>query len=115
MREFTDEQGAVWSAFAAEEDTPRHHGRWYLVLRPVGAQVPLLAAPEVRRRLEALGLAPVAVGVWQSPQRWLGSPLCLLSRNHDQSYRQDHFHHHPRPDAQPPGNFYLGCLRCIWN
>jgi len=48
MREFTDEQGAVWSAFAAEEDTPRHHGRWYLVLRPVGADVPLLAAPEVR-------------------------------------------------------------------
>ena len=48
MREFTDEQGAVWSAFAAEEDTPRHHGRWYLVFHPVGAEVPLLAAPEVR-------------------------------------------------------------------
>ena len=48
MRDFTDEQGDVWTATVIEEDTPRHHGRWYLVFHPAGAETPRLAAPEVR-------------------------------------------------------------------
>lgn len=34
MRSFTDESGREWVATAREEETPRHHGRWYLVLHP---------------------------------------------------------------------------------
>ncbi len=52
MRDFTDEQGAVWTATAVEEDTPRHHGRWYLVFHPAGGEVPRLAAPEWRWQSE---------------------------------------------------------------
>ncbi len=48
MRDFTDQQGAVWTATAIEEDTPRHHGRWYLEFHPVDAEVPRLSAPEWR-------------------------------------------------------------------
>lgn len=33
MRTFTDEQGIEWIADASEEQTPRHHGRWFLTLR----------------------------------------------------------------------------------
>ncbi len=53
MRDFTDEQGGVWTATAMEEDTPRHHGRWVLFFHPVNAETPRLPAPEVR---------------WQSPE-----------------------------------------------
>jgi len=53
MRDFTDEQGAVWTATVIEEDTPRHHGRWYLVFHPAGGEVPRLAAPEVRWQTRA--------------------------------------------------------------
>jgi len=52
MRDFTDHQGAVWTATVVEEDTPRHHGRWYLVFHPAGAEVPRLAAPEWRWQSE---------------------------------------------------------------
>ncbi|HEX6135009.1 MAG TPA: hypothetical protein VFZ24_13665 [Longimicrobiales bacterium] len=46
MRSFTDESGSPWVASAREEDTPRHHGRWYLVFEaPDGAVLPM---PEVR-------------------------------------------------------------------
>jgi hypothetical protein len=47
MRSFHDENGAAWTADAMEEDTPRHHGRWYLVFRDEtgGAVHPM---PEVR-------------------------------------------------------------------
>jgi hypothetical protein len=48
MRNFTDDQGAQWTASAREEDTPRHHGRWYLVLHPEGAEEPFLPVPEIR-------------------------------------------------------------------
>jgi hypothetical protein len=34
MKSFTDESGAAWTADAEEEQTPRHHGRWFLVFRP---------------------------------------------------------------------------------
>lgn len=47
MRTFTDVAGNEWVAEAREENTPRHHGRWYLVFRPAtGAQ--LYEMPEVR-------------------------------------------------------------------
>ncbi len=52
MRDFTDDQGAVWTATALEEETPRHHGRWYLVFHPAGQEVPRLAAPEWRWQTE---------------------------------------------------------------
>jgi hypothetical protein len=48
MRPFTDEHGRAWVAGATEEDTPRHHGRWYLVLHPADAEAPRLDLPEVR-------------------------------------------------------------------
>lgn len=48
MRPFTDEQGRAWVAGAMEEDTPRHHGRWYLVFHPADAETPRLDVPEVR-------------------------------------------------------------------
>jgi hypothetical protein len=47
MRPFTDEAGAQWSAGAFEEDTPRHHGRWYLTLRQPAGDA-RLSLPEVR-------------------------------------------------------------------
>ncbi len=48
MRDFTDEQGGLWTATAIEENTPRHHGRWYLEFHPAGGEVPRLSVPEVR-------------------------------------------------------------------
>lgn len=48
MKTFTDEGGRTWIATAAEEDTPRHHGRWYMVIRPEGGTGPGLMLPEVR-------------------------------------------------------------------
>lgn len=47
MKHFTGEDGRSWVAGAREEETPRHHGRWYLVLSADegGAEVVL---PEVR-------------------------------------------------------------------
>jgi hypothetical protein len=47
MKTFTDETGAAWVAGAREENTPRHHGRWYLVFESqAGADA--LTMPEVR-------------------------------------------------------------------
>lgn len=48
MRTFTDESGRAWVATALEEDTPRHHGRWYLVFHPEGEADEALALPDVR-------------------------------------------------------------------
>jgi hypothetical protein len=36
MIAFEDEQGRRWVATVREEDTPRHHGRFYLVFHPEG-------------------------------------------------------------------------------
>lgn len=46
MKTFTDDKGNSWTAGALEEDTPRHHGRWYLVFE--GADGVVLPMPEVR-------------------------------------------------------------------
>lgn len=48
MKSFTGEDGQEWVATAREEDTPRHHGRWYLVLHPADSHAPELALPEIR-------------------------------------------------------------------
>lgn len=48
MRSFTDDAGREWIATAYEEDTPRHHGRWFLVFHPVDSPDRDLAMPEVR-------------------------------------------------------------------
>lgn len=48
MRKFTDERGRAWLADALEEDTPRHHGRWYLYFRPEETETPRLEMPDVR-------------------------------------------------------------------
>jgi hypothetical protein len=47
MRSFFDVEGREWVAEAREEDTPRHHGRWYLVFRSADAN-DVLPTPEVR-------------------------------------------------------------------
>jgi hypothetical protein len=53
MLEFQDDNGDDWVASAREELTPRHHGRWYLVFQPLGANDSALAMPEVRWQTRA--------------------------------------------------------------
>lgn len=48
MKRFTTENGREWVATAREEDTPRHHGRWYLVLHPAEGNGTELVVPEIR-------------------------------------------------------------------
>ncbi|HEX6306963.1 MAG TPA: hypothetical protein VFZ69_02180 [Longimicrobiales bacterium] len=51
MKSFTDESGRTWVARAREEQTPRHHGRWYLVFEAEDGSV--LPMPEVRWQTSA--------------------------------------------------------------
>ncbi|HSJ05316.1 MAG TPA: hypothetical protein VK936_01355 [Longimicrobiales bacterium] len=53
MKEFLDEAGQRWAAGAREEDTPRHHGRWYLVFHPADDANFWIAMPEVRWQTSA--------------------------------------------------------------
>jgi hypothetical protein len=48
MRTFEDEAGQRWVASVREEDTPRHHGRWYLVFHPEHDDSAPLAMLDVR-------------------------------------------------------------------
>lgn len=48
MKEFADETGARWVASAREEQTPRHHGRWFLVFHPAQDDSAVFSMPEVR-------------------------------------------------------------------
>lgn len=48
MKIFKDEKGQNWVATAREEDTPRHHGRWYLIFHPETDQQSVLDVPEIR-------------------------------------------------------------------
>jgi hypothetical protein len=48
MRNFLDDQGREWTATSREENTPRHHGRWYLAFHPVADPTALIPLPEVR-------------------------------------------------------------------
>lgn len=48
MRVFEDDAGREWVATAREEETPRHHGRWYLVFHPADEPDRAMPMPEVR-------------------------------------------------------------------
>jgi hypothetical protein len=48
MRVFTNADGQSWVAKAVEEDTPRHHGTWYLVFHPESDAAHLYPVPEIR-------------------------------------------------------------------
>lgn len=52
MRTFKDASGREWVAGAHEEATPRHFGRWYMILRPADGVGPELAVPEIRWQTE---------------------------------------------------------------
>ncbi|HEX6940864.1 MAG TPA: hypothetical protein VF158_15715 [Longimicrobiales bacterium] len=53
MKSFSDGAGQEWVATAHEEETPRHHGRWFLVFHPAGREDPVLPLPEVRWQTRA--------------------------------------------------------------
>jgi len=53
MKTFADESGRMWVASAREEDTPRHHGRWYLVFHPEGDDSSPLEMLDVRWQTQA--------------------------------------------------------------
>ena len=48
MRVFSNDDGQKWVAKAVEEDTPRHHGTWYLVFHPENDASLLHPVPEIR-------------------------------------------------------------------
>lgn len=48
MQTFRDDAGRAWFATALEEQTPRHHGRWFLVFQPADEPAATLSMPEVR-------------------------------------------------------------------
>lgn len=53
MRTFQSETGQWWVAGAREEDTPRHHGRWYMILHPQDDEAAVLVLPEIRWQTRA--------------------------------------------------------------
>jgi hypothetical protein len=55
MREFPDATGLLWVATPREEQTPRHHTRWYLVFHPQADAQSALAVPEVRWQTRETG------------------------------------------------------------
>lgn len=74
MRAFDDLHGRPWVASAREEDTPRHHGRWYLVFHPEGSTTPELAMPEVRWQSRVSAERTLrTMGLWELQRRlhWL--------------------------------------------
>jgi hypothetical protein len=48
MREFTDSSGTAWIASAREDQTPRHHTRWFLVFHAAGDERGVHPLREVR-------------------------------------------------------------------
>lgn len=75
MRTFEDESGRAWIATAEEEDTARHHGRWYLVFHPADADEPRLPMPEVRWKNLATADRTLATMGLVELRRRLGSLL----------------------------------------
>lgn len=53
MRTFKDESGQGWTAGVEREDTVRHHGLWYMVIRRDGVSAAPLDVPEIRWQTEA--------------------------------------------------------------
>jgi hypothetical protein len=60
MRTFDDANGATWVASTREENSPRHHGRWYLVFHVEGEPEKLLGMPEVRWQTRASAIRTLA-------------------------------------------------------
>lgn len=60
MKSFQDENGNPWVASAREELTPRHHGRWYLVIHPADSPERLRPMPEVRWQTRATAARTLA-------------------------------------------------------
>lgn len=54
MKQFTDDDGSLWVATIDSEDTPRHHGRYYLVFQREDGSG-RLPMPEVRWGTAASG------------------------------------------------------------
>lgn len=49
MRSFSDTMGREWIANAREEETPRHHGRWFMTFQLASAVSPAeFALPEIQ-------------------------------------------------------------------
>lgn len=46
--QFEDDSGRQWVATAREENTPRHHTRWYLVFHLAGSDDRLFPMAEVK-------------------------------------------------------------------
>ena len=53
MRTFEAAGGERWVAGAREEATPRHHGRWYMIMHPEHDEGRVLALPEIRWQTRA--------------------------------------------------------------
>jgi hypothetical protein len=53
MKQFSDVDGGLWTASAREENTARHHGRWYLVFHPADDDARLMPMQEVRWQTRA--------------------------------------------------------------
>jgi hypothetical protein len=53
MKVFKDEFGNSWVAKAVEEETPRHHGRWYLVFHPEHDPAKTYDVPTIRWQTQA--------------------------------------------------------------
>lgn len=62
MRSFTDEAGRIWIADVREEDSPRHHTRFYLVFRDEAgsAEYPMQEARWQNRRTAARTIATMS-------------------------------------------------------
>ena len=60
MRVFTNDDGLKWVAKAVEEDTPRHHGTWYLVFHPFDDASLLHPVPEIRWQTAATAARTLA-------------------------------------------------------
>lgn len=48
MKVFKDEHGDSWVAKAIEEETPRHHGTWYLVFHRENDPSRVYSVPTIR-------------------------------------------------------------------
>ena len=74
MRTFDDLHGRRWVATAREEDTPRHHGLWYLLFHAEGEDGRELAMPEVRWQSRVSAQRTLrTMGLWELQRRlhWL--------------------------------------------
>ena len=53
MKQFVDSRGEPWVATAIEEQTPRHHGKWYLAFHAANNAEKHFPVPEVRWQTSA--------------------------------------------------------------